>query len=81
MSAGKPQGRAHRDVLRKMILPGVRAGAVLPTGEFLGVALGVCGSEAMRHLKRMLAEEGISTYVAWGGTSKRIRILESVEHD
>jgi hypothetical protein len=57
--SSKPQGRAHRARLRELLAPDLQLGARLPKTAYLGAVLGVDPTQALRHLRRMLAEEGI----------------------
>lgn len=58
--SSKPRGRAHRARLRDLLLPELAVGYRLPKALYLGAVLGVGETQALRHLRRMLAENGIS---------------------
>ena len=59
--SSKPQGRAHRARLRELLASDLRPGARLPKALYLGAVLGIDASQAGRHLRRVLAEEGVRT--------------------
>jgi hypothetical protein len=59
--SSKPQGRAHRARLRELLAPDLQPGARLPKALYLGAVLGIDASQAGRHLRRVLAEEGVRT--------------------
>lgn len=59
--SSRPQGRAHRALLRQILAPSLEVGARLPKALYLGSVLGVDDTQALRHLRRVLAEDGIST--------------------
>lgn len=67
----RPQGRAHRDKLRSEVLPRLRVGMMVPEAKVLSLLLGITGSEAARHMRRVLDEAGISTVLRCYGEGKR----------
>jgi hypothetical protein len=58
---GRPEGRIHRARLRQLVLPMLAPGVAVPGCRSLGRLLGIHESEAGRHMKRVLAEDGITT--------------------
>src|SRR5262249_2907066 len=52
---GRPEGRAHRQRLRGLIVPNLEPGGVVPSGRTVARLLGVSRSEAHRHICRVLA--------------------------
>lgn len=59
--SSRPEGRAHRARVRQLLAPSLEIGARLPKAAWLGCMLGVDDTQALRHLRRVLAEDGIST--------------------
>lgn len=55
----RPEGRVHRDRLRRLIVPRLYVGARVPSGIFLGRILGIDPSNACRHMRMVLAEAGV----------------------
>lgn len=74
MNRGKPQGRAHREMLRRVVVPQLRAGSPVPCAAWLGLLLAIHPSEAARHMQRVLDEDGFT--VAWLHGGKRKYIVE-----
>lgn len=70
----KPEGRHHRTKIRVLLLPRLGVGDVLPTSTWLGHWLGIHVSEAGRHLRRVLAEDGIATETTGRGKAQRVTI-------
>lgn len=58
MSRGRPEGRAHRQRLRKEVLPSLRVGCRVPPSKLIAKLLGISQQEASRHLRRVLEEDG-----------------------
>ena len=57
----RPEGLAHRARIRAVIVPRLVPGCRLPATALLGRWLGISQQEACRHLRRVLAEDGIAT--------------------
>lgn len=55
---GRPEGIRHRAELRRLVVPRLFIGATVPTSKFLAKVLGIQSSEALRHMKIVLAEDG-----------------------
>lgn len=58
---GRPEGRIHRARLRALVLPMLAPGVAVPGCRALSRLLGIHESEAGRHMRRVLDEEGITT--------------------
>ena len=52
------EGLAHRERIRALLLPRLTVGAPLPRSVLLSQWLGVCRSQAVRHMRRALLEAG-----------------------
>jgi hypothetical protein len=76
--SSKPQGRAHRARLRELLAPELQPGARLPKTAYLGAVLGVDPTQALRHLRRMLAENGITVERRLGGATSSALFVTSV---
>lgn len=72
----KRQGIRHRTKLRVLVLPTLRLGQPVPTGRFLGHWLGINESEAHRHMRRVLAEDGYGTETRGLGRARRVYVVE-----
>lgn len=72
----RPEGRQHRTKLRVLVLPTLRVGQPVPTSTFLGHWLRLNPSEAWRHMRRVLAEDGYVTATHGGGRAKRVYVVE-----
>ena len=75
MRGEKPQGRAHRALLRSVVVPHLRPGITLPPTRLIGKLLGVCQQEAHRHITRVLREDGFVTEVHAHDRLKRIHVV------
>jgi alkylated DNA nucleotide flippase Atl1 len=62
----KPQGIAHRERLRALIVPRLAPGMRLPRTRVVGRWLGICQQEAHRHMRQVLAEAGVATETRGG---------------
>jgi hypothetical protein len=69
------QGLLHRNKLRALVLPRLLPGAVLPSARQLGWMLRINASEGYRHMRRVLAEEGIATETRGSGKGRRIYVV------
>ena len=58
MSREKPEGIAHRELLRRVIVPHLRPGMRVPSAKRLAELLGINQAEAARHMNRVLTEDG-----------------------
>lgn len=72
----KRQGLRHRTKLRVLVLPTLRVGQPVPTGRFLGHWLKINESEAWRHFRRVLAEDGYITATRGLGRARRVYVVE-----
>lgn len=70
-SRSKPQGHAHRSKIRRWIVPRLHVGCRIPSGAWLAKFLGISASEGMRHMRRVLIEDGIVTELRGGGPAQR----------
>jgi hypothetical protein len=70
----KPQGRHHRTRIRVLLLPTLRVGQPIPSADWLGNWLKIAPSEAYRHMRRVLAEDGIATETRGTGYRRRIYV-------
>lgn len=52
------EGLAHRERIRTLLLPRLTVGDRLPRSVLLSQWLGVCPSQAVRHMRRALLEAG-----------------------
>ena len=77
MSGEKPQGRAHRALLRRVVVPHLRPGMRVPRAKRLAMLLGISQSEAQRHMKRVLAEDGFTVAVRAPGQRKGMFVIPS----
>lgn len=75
MSRGRPEGRAHRQLLRDAVVPHLRAGVQVPPAKCLAALLGVSMSEAARHMRRVLEEDGFTVTVRAPGHNKGIFVV------
>jgi predicted ArsR family transcriptional regulator len=73
----RPEGRAHRAVLRARVLPLLAPGAMLPSTGDLARLLRISDSEAWRHLRRVLAEDGIATETRGAGRGRRVFVVQN----
>lgn len=73
MRRNKKEGAAHRARLRAEVLPYLRIGFMVPTATLLSGLLGVSPSEAARHMRRVLEEDGFT--VVCRGTEKTWRLF------
>lgn len=71
----KPQGLAHRAILRALVLPHLALGAAVPTGKELARLLRIHESEAHRHMRRVLDEEGITTEARGAYGHRRVWVV------
>lgn len=54
-------GLAHRELLRRLLLPRLAVGCRLPREAQVGRWLGLSQQQGRRHLRRVLEEAGITT--------------------
>lgn len=72
----RPEGLRHRTKLRVLVLPTLRVGQPVPTSTFLGHWLKINPSEAWRHFRRVLAEDGYVTVTRGLGRARRVYVVE-----
>jgi len=67
-SQNRPEGLAHRAKIQRWILPRLQPGCRVPSAAWMGRFLHVSASEGARHMRRVLAEAGITTETrgTWG---------------
>lgn len=75
MSRGRPEGRAHRQRLREEVLPHLMRGSQVPLAKTLAAMLSVSVSEAARHMRRVLAEDGFVVAVRAPSQNKGVFVV------
>lgn len=70
----RPEGRVHRARLRALVVPMLRVGLPVPGSSLLANLLGIHPSEAGRHMRRVLDEDGIATETHGRGRGRRIYV-------
>jgi hypothetical protein len=75
----KAVGLAHRAKLRAWIVPRLQPGCRVPTADWLSHFLRIHASEAYRHMRRVLAEDGIATETRRAGRGQRIYVVSLPE--
>jgi hypothetical protein len=71
----RPEGRVHRTKIRVLIVPRLAPGRPVPSCGLLARFLRIDPSEAWRHLRRVLDEDGISTETRGQGRARRIYVV------
>lgn len=71
----RPEGRHHRTTLRVLVVPKLALGRPVPTGKLLARLLRIAESEAARHMRRVLEEDGIATETRGLGRARRIYVV------
>lgn len=72
----KRQGLRHRTVLRVLVLPTLRVGQPVPCSKLLARLLRIAPSEAWRHMRRVLDEDGIRTETRGSYGDRRCYVVE-----
>ena len=75
----KAVGEAHRAKLRRWIVSQLQPGCRIPTADWLARFLRIHASEAYRHMRRVLAEDGIATETRRAGRGQRIYVVAMPE--
>jgi hypothetical protein len=67
-SRNRPEGLAPRAKIQRWILPRLQPGCRVASAAWMGRFLQVSASEGARHMRRVLAEAGITTEMrgTWG---------------
>ena len=60
-SRNRPEGLRHRALIRRWIVPRLRPGCRIPSAAWMGRFLHISPGEGARHMRRVLAEAGITT--------------------
>jgi len=77
-SRNRPEGLRHRALIQRWIMPRLRPGCRVPSAAWMGRFLHVSASEGARHMRRALAEAGITTETrgTWG--ARRVFVVAIV---
>ena len=78
-SHSRPEGRAHRALIRRWIVPRLRPGCRIPSAAWMGRFLHISAGEGARHMRRVLAEAGVVTETrgAWGARRTYVVSIKS----
>ena len=74
-SHSRPEGRAHRAKIERWILPRLRPGCRIPSAAWMGRFLHISAGEGARHMRRVLAEAGITTETRGAWRDRRIYVV------
>ena len=53
------RGERHRDAIRRLVVPPLKVGMLVPCAHWIGRLLGIDATQALRHRNRVFREEGI----------------------
>jgi hypothetical protein len=71
----RPEGRRHRDKIRKWIIPRLTPGCRVPSANWMARFLGISSSEGGRQIRRALNEAHIVTETRGVGWGRRIYVV------